>query len=255
MRWLQDVDYNPNCELCDKKLADDDCIRLICYHVFHWACLDSYARKMPVITAPAGYTCPSCNEAIFPEPNLVSPIADALKEKISTVNWARCGLGLPLLSEDTEVKPVSSHSSPSSSVFSDATHMDHLDNKLNNVDTVVNVDETIFTRPEMSGNQGSRRTIYGADKLPLIQEDYDEDKSKYRRRALSQWLNKWSLWRKIRVRHCGRCRPKCFIITLAIVLFLLLMVSMIGRITTSESPAVEKAQMPDNVNPFVWLTT
>lgn len=63
--------------------------------VFHWACLDEYARKMPPTTAPAGYKCPTCKVCIFPRPNLVSQVADVLREKLAGVNWARVGLGLP----------------------------------------------------------------------------------------------------------------------------------------------------------------
>ena len=73
--------------------------------MFHWVCLDKYARSLPNDTAPAGYTCPICNECIFPLDNLVSPVADALRGLLSDVNWARAGLGLPLLEERREKKP------------------------------------------------------------------------------------------------------------------------------------------------------
>lgn len=95
--WLHDHDYNPICTLCSDKLSDGDCIRLTCYHMYHWVCLDRYARDLPATTAPAGYTCPTCRVCIFPQPKLVSPVADVLREKLATVNWARAGLGLPLV--------------------------------------------------------------------------------------------------------------------------------------------------------------
>lgn len=65
--------------------------------MFHWACLDKYARELPATTAPAGYTCPTCKDRIFPDSKLVSPVADVLREKLAGVNWARAGLGLPLV--------------------------------------------------------------------------------------------------------------------------------------------------------------
>lgn len=65
--------------------------------MYHWICLDQYARDLPATTAPAGYTCPTCRVCIFPQPKLVSPVADVLREKLATVNWARAGLGLPLV--------------------------------------------------------------------------------------------------------------------------------------------------------------
>lgn len=67
--------------------------------VFHWSCLDHFSRQLPPTTAPRGYTCPSCKSPLFPPSNLISPVADVLKEKLAGVNWARAGLGLPLVME------------------------------------------------------------------------------------------------------------------------------------------------------------
>lgn len=66
--------------------------------VFHWDCLNQYALKMPPNTAPAGYSCPTCKHGIFPASNLMSPVAESLRQVLKTVNWARAGLGLPLVS-------------------------------------------------------------------------------------------------------------------------------------------------------------
>jgi hypothetical protein len=97
--WLQDNDYNPNCSLCQRSLTetDQETIRLICYDLFHWSCLDEYFRSFPLNTAPDGYTCPTCHTCIFPSTNLVSPVADHVRKKLSTVNWAT---RLPILSSD-----------------------------------------------------------------------------------------------------------------------------------------------------------
>ena len=73
--------------------------------MFHWVCLDKWARSLPADTAPAGYTCQICHECIFPPENLVSPVADALRKLLADVNWARPGLGLPLLEDRKERKP------------------------------------------------------------------------------------------------------------------------------------------------------
>lgn len=117
LQWLQDSDYNSICELCSNDLNIEDSIRLTCYRkfaafsvsknqyitfivdVFHWSCLDHYSRQLPPTTAPRGYVCPSCKNPLFPAPNLISPVADVLKEKLAGVNWARAGLGLPLVSK------------------------------------------------------------------------------------------------------------------------------------------------------------
>ena len=88
--WLQDNDFNPNCSLCQRSLTEtgEETIRLICYDLFHWRCLDEYFRSFPSNTAPDGYTCPMCRAGIFPPPNLVSPVADQVRKKLSTVDWA-----------------------------------------------------------------------------------------------------------------------------------------------------------------------
>ncbi|XP_020938527.1 zinc finger protein-like 1 isoform X2 [Sus scrofa] len=105
LQWLQDSDYNPNCRLCNVPLATRETTRLICYDLFHWACLNERAAQLPRNTAPAGYQCPSCSGPIFPPANLAGPVASALREKLATVNWARAGLGLPLIDEMASPEP------------------------------------------------------------------------------------------------------------------------------------------------------
>jgi len=109
LAWLQDSDYDPNCSLCRRPLADDqsEAVRLLCLHVFHWHCLDSWARQYPAHTAPAGYTCPTCRECIFPKANQESPLVNALKHMLGRANWARAGLGLPLIPEADVGRQVS----------------------------------------------------------------------------------------------------------------------------------------------------
>ncbi|MBN3319665.1 ZFPL1 protein, partial [Atractosteus spatula] len=103
LQWLQDSDYNPQCQLCSTPLAAQDTVRLVCYDVFHWTCLNELAARLPPNTAPAGYQCPACQAPVFPPANLASPVADVLRQKLSTVNWARAGLGLPLIEEAADV--------------------------------------------------------------------------------------------------------------------------------------------------------
>lgn len=66
--------------------------------VYHWKCLDKKYRQLPSTTAPAGYKCLQCEESIFPLSNLATPVADHLRDKLATVNWARLALGLPAVS-------------------------------------------------------------------------------------------------------------------------------------------------------------
>nr|CAG4641927.1 EOG090X0ASS [Eurycercus lamellatus] len=104
-QWLKDSDYSSLCTLCSNQLSPEECTRLICYHVFHLKCLDSHCRQYPSNTAPAGYVCPSCSSPIFPASNLVSPVADVLRNVLTSRPWAREGLGLPLLPFDNSIEP------------------------------------------------------------------------------------------------------------------------------------------------------
>lgn len=71
--------------------------------MFHWKCLDQRQSQLPLHTAPGGHTCPSCAQNIFPASNLVSPVADVLRNKLAQVNWGRNELSLPLVRERDEV--------------------------------------------------------------------------------------------------------------------------------------------------------
>ncbi|XP_073806124.1 zinc finger protein-like 1 isoform X2 [Danio rerio] len=117
LQWLQDSDYNPNCSLCIQPLDSQDTVRLVCYDLFHWSCLNELASHQPLNTAPDGYQCPTCQGPVFPPRNLASPVADMLREQLSSVNWARAGLGLPLI-EDPEEEETTTHSGTSFSEWS-----------------------------------------------------------------------------------------------------------------------------------------
>lgn len=105
LSWLQDNDYDPNCAFCHKSLTDNsqETIRLMCYDVFHWSCLREYFRTFPLNTAPDGYTCPICNAIIFPASNHASPVAEQLRAKLATVDWAT---RLPLSMSDGASIPM-----------------------------------------------------------------------------------------------------------------------------------------------------
>ncbi|VDK47710.1 unnamed protein product [Anisakis simplex] len=97
LSWLADSDYDTNCSLCATPLANHETIRLQCLHLFHWQCLDAWARRFPSNTAPAGYKCHLCQEAIFPAANQTSPIIEELRTILQRSNWARTALGLTLV--------------------------------------------------------------------------------------------------------------------------------------------------------------
>ncbi|XP_020618507.1 zinc finger protein-like 1 homolog isoform X2 [Orbicella faveolata] len=157
LHWLQDSDYNPVCTLCNGSLAEGDVVRLICFDVFHWGCLNSYAASLPTNTAPAGYTCPNCKSPVFPPEKQVSPVADQLRQMLASAPWARVGLGLPVV-------PASSSSSSA-------------------------VSESSVSRHEADVGTVSRKifnTREAVDSIP-----YDHDENKYQRRGAIDWFTRW----------------------------------------------------------------
>ncbi|KAK4884481.1 hypothetical protein RN001_000752 [Aquatica leii] len=244
IQWLQDSDYNPICELCTKQLNLEDCIRLTCYHVFHWSCLDSYSRQLPPTTAPAGYTCPSCRYALFPPANLISPVADVLKEKLAGVNWARAGLGLPLLSEDREIKPSNVNANlaltPSPSISPAPSH------------SVVHVDDQVaFNRGGSETFQAPARRLFPdvRDNPSGVILDHDDDK--YKRRPAGEWVRRWwknALGSQPRSRTGGSIYKRyCMLAILMVlgVIVMLLIMNRLGRYSTDDDPSLDPMQNPN----------
>ena len=228
--WLQDSDYSTVCKLCNRGLDDEECVpcvRLMCYDVFHWSCINKYAQQLPSNTAPAGYTCPECGTGIFPAQNVVSPVADKLKELLSTVNWARAGLGLPLIDEAVE-EPKLMTSSVAVQQASEPqqvaeTPMKNDPTALQYVSTGLGVTPNPlastpkYTRPSahVSPNQHSiisvdagtsarglektfamddTRKLFDTTKEEthsLLNMSADHDENKYKRRSAFEWLTRW----------------------------------------------------------------
>ena len=101
-QWLEDSNYISICSLCKQSLSSDECIRLLCFHIFHWSCLNNFANGLPSNTAPSGYTCPDCNKPIIPSTDQSTPLSRHLKSILSSVSWSRPGLGLSFI----ETKPL-----------------------------------------------------------------------------------------------------------------------------------------------------
>ncbi|XP_050353821.1 zinc finger protein-like 1 homolog [Nymphalis io] len=249
LQWLQDSDYNPICEICTKSLSEGECIRLTCYHVFHWECAESRYRALPRTTAPAGYLCPSCATPVFPPPNLVSPVADVLRESLAGVNWARAGLGLPLLSEDQDLKGAAGRrsQSPNQNQFFQTvdnqrgTPVGASDDESSNrsaastphsivqiSDDIINMyDNTSVKRNDsLQGGQVPRKSFKPNQSKPLL--NFDHDENKYKQKSTFAWISRW--WKNSlpasRVRRAGGIYKRYWImlfviITLVIILLLL----------------------------------
>ncbi|XP_056314503.1 zinc finger protein-like 1 [Danio aesculapii] len=245
LQWLQDSDYNPNCSLCIQPLDSQDTVRLVCYDLFHWSCLNELASHQPLNTAPDGYQCPTCQGPVFPPRNLASPVADMLREQLSSVNWARAGLGLPLI-EDPQEEETTTHSGSSYSEWStfETTSVDitmsnptltslpphqDVEHIYNNREqsapnnTVFNMTTTSATDSITINTVTSPRKLYDTRDLghsAVMQIDFDDDK--YRRRPALSWFAQV-------LKNCTSSKKK----TLALKhrIFLLLLVGVIGFFT------------------------
>ncbi|KAM9301589.1 zinc finger protein-like 1 [Gastrophryne carolinensis] len=268
LQWLQDSDYNPNCRLCNTLLSSKETTRLVCYDLFHWSCLNDLASQLPPNTAPAGYQCPSCQGPIFPPSNLVSPVASNLRDKLSTVNWARAGLGLPLIEEAEPVDEVSENDITDyrdwSVINSSSDHLSespeipqHTGYMYSSMATTASQHGlsagTSKDHAVMIGDPGAESVAINSASTPRkvydtrdaagsqdIVIDFDEDK--YRRRPTLSWLA-----RILRNRTGSKSRPAStkqrFLIVLIIgvlgFLTLILLMSKWGRASAENDPNLD----------------
>ncbi|CAG0887704.1 unnamed protein product [Cyprideis torosa] len=199
IQWLQDSDYNTVCELCKMDLQLEDCVRLTCYHVLHWPCLDEYGRRNSGDLSTL--LCPSCDKKVFFQPNLVSPVAEALKSVLMEVNWGREGLGLPLLSVDKAVAQRANAVRPdpvgsTDNQMQESSFGYHEDIQKHSDDmagaSVSRESVSLYNSAGTSDSYGiMSRKIYDQpiEHRPLLAHDRDEDK--YKRRTCIQNTQRW----------------------------------------------------------------
>ncbi|XP_061902389.1 zinc finger protein-like 1 [Entelurus aequoreus] len=279
LQWLQDSDYNPNCLLCNNPLISEDTVRLICYDVFHWSCLNDLATRLPLHTAPAGYQCPSCQGPVFPPSNLASPVADVLKEQLSSVNWARAGLGLPLIDEpvgileeatasdvtdytdwsafDAQQQSHLYHSHSYNASLSQAPNAspaveDNFGSPHKNADpnmqdqSVVNFPATTTCDAITIHAGSSPRKIYDTrDSSSVTQIDFDDDK--YRRRPALSWFAQILKNRSGAKRRSFSWKQRVFMLLLVGVLgffTLIIIMAKLGRASASSDPNLDPLLNP-----------
>lgn len=262
LQWLQDSDYNPICEICTKSLSEEECIRLTCYHVFHWTCAEGRYRALPRTTAPAGYQCPSCATPVFPPPNLVSPVADVLREKLAGVNWARAGLGLPLLSDDQDLKgaaprrsqsPIDHSQYYSSTVDSQrgtpvgASDDESTSRSANGTphsivqipeDPVNIYDNTSIKRTDsLQGGQAPRKPFKAGDNSKTTL-NYDHDENKYKQKSTFAWISRW--WKNTlpssRVHRAGGIYRRYWLLLFVLIAVVIVLILLSHREVDDESP-------------------
>ncbi|GAV00711.1 hypothetical protein RvY_11520 [Ramazzottius varieornatus] len=209
LNWLEDSDYDPNCPFCQRALIEGECSRLVCYHVFHWSCLNRYASQLPSNTAPAGYKCPTCAHGIFPNGNMATPVADALRKHLETVDWGRAGLGLPSFNEDGSpnissfVSHAHEHGEPSAS-FAPGQHGTSNGGSQANRETTILFDERgedahlqahserepLRRGGDVASAYGSKMAAAGPKKKEFASLDSDHSDIKYRRKPFGEWFSR-----------------------------------------------------------------
>ncbi|XP_030369225.1 zinc finger protein-like 1 homolog [Scaptodrosophila lebanonensis] len=259
LQWLRDSDYISNCTLCGTTLEQGDCVRLVCYHVFHWDCLNARQAGLPANTAPRGHQCPSCNVEIFPASNLVSPVADALKNYLSQVNWGRNGLGLALLTEDQSnslkaVKTKIANQAAISNVTKVHHHSAGERSKPNGGPYAGSGDgaspHSVLLMDAF--NPPSSGDLHASSRRPLLPRQSpiggpDRDENKYKRRTPAELFSRWT-----RRFYAPSSRPPWrrtwFLVTSGIVGFIVLIyiMAVIGR---SDSNSLDDSWNNPNPNP------
>ncbi|CAD5224763.1 unnamed protein product [Bursaphelenchus okinawaensis] len=162
LSWLTDSDYDTKCLLCSEALSAKETVRLKCLHNFHWTCLSTRVGNLPEGTPPTTFKCPSCLDMIFPSANQTSPVIERLREKLSTVNWGRLGLGM---------EPKAG-----------------LDNVLEQKQLpkkTFTVDMSYDTRPSLQTTSRGKQAQLPVEQRPLIQNDSDLNDVKYLKRQSS----------------------------------------------------------------------
>uniref|UniRef100_A0A915IQ92 Zinc finger protein-like 1 homolog n=1 Tax=Romanomermis culicivorax TaxID=13658 RepID=A0A915IQ92_ROMCU len=246
LSWLSDSDYDANCLFCSNPLNDpsDQCIRLPCLHLFHFECFNQWAEKFPPYTAPAGFTCPSCKEPLFPKPNSSSPIDLTLRNKLQEAEWARTALGLSF-SEDKFI-PGKSNNGMSADIVGS---MDAQDTKISMAD-----DGNGYSHSGVRKSYTSQ--VSDLDTTPFIKSnksklDMDNPDVKYKRRSAFEWLGRWLNSKNIglakRTVKPISCR-RLFFYTLLFVIGILTLVTVLTRNSPFESPS---SLTDDENDPFL----
>lgn len=271
LQWLQDSDYDPICQLCHKELCTATCARLLCYHVYHWSCLDQHCQKMPPHTAPAGYGCPTCGTAIIPASNVASPVADALRALLESATWSGTASGVISHPEGGEVgsdqegtrpspkespqksasKSSSSQWVPPSRPVSDKTPLPGSGNGASSSAAASSIDSTV-NYSVSGGAVTSSRKVFTATQSSFVSSPRDHDEDKYKRRSgfelLSRWFKARSVLGGARRRDPSAFYKRWVILTL---FFLIAMFTLVyfmlqwGRASADSDPLLDPHYNPD----------
>ncbi|KAL1487049.1 hypothetical protein MTO96_008353 [Rhipicephalus appendiculatus] len=243
LQWLQDSDYDPICQICRKELANGTCTRLLCYHVFHWACLDEYCKRMPKTTAPAGYGCPSCGSAIVPAINIESPVADALNVLLKSASWANASPSIPEMPQQKQPSGPQGDSRQASASAANTAPPLH---------TAIAPENSVNYGTATNSHMTSSRKIFTATQGNFVTSAPDYDEDKYKRRSgfelLSRWIKSRTIMAGSRRRDPHTFLKRWVVLSILIVLGLFTVVYFLmhwGRAAAESDPLLDPRLNPD----------
>lgn len=261
LQWLQDSDYDPVCQICRKELANGTCTRLLCYHVFHWACLDDHCKRMPKTTAPAGYGCPSCGSAIVPAINIESPVADALNMLLKSASWANAGPSIPEITQQKQPSGPQGDSrqanaSPVNSLAQSAPPPWRAQSSAPNtappLHTAIAPENSVNYGTATNSHLTSSRKVFTATQANFVTSAPDYDEDKYKRRSgfelLSRWIKSRTIMAGSRRRDPHTFLKRWVVLSILIVLGLFTVVYFLmhwGRAAAESDPLLDPRLNPN----------
>eukprot|EP00002_Diphylleia_rotans_P033009 TRINITY_DN6989_c0_g1_i1.p1 TRINITY_DN6989_c0_g1~~TRINITY_DN6989_c0_g1_i1.p1 ORF type:complete len:265 (-),score=36.45 TRINITY_DN6989_c0_g1_i1:183-977(-) len=173
--WLKDSDYpwpHP-CQICKLPIESAASVRLSCMHVFHTQCLDQYCMDLPIYTAPAGYSCPTCQVPIRPAVVGETGLHNKLTNYIRLSSWAKrlepqsetlaAPRLNPILSPEERLSPQAQQQRVFDETFSSRSEAAHSQGGLTN-SSMIHSEELISTSSSIAPRkQTSSRASYPAD--------------------------------------------------------------------------------------------
>lgn len=192
-----------------------------------------------------GRRCPICSDVIFPPSNLVSPVSEALRAKLSQVNWGRNELGLPLLSDE-----IINKSSYTPMEMPKSTYKENVAQSRMNV--YIPGSESI-PKPEPYSVLNIDQDYYSSRQPLLTREppvgSSDRDDNKYQRKTPREIFNRWS-----RRFYAPAARPfyrKTWfhvVFGVFVFLFIIYIMSTVGRSSSNDNPMLDMELNPNIIN-------
>jgi len=97
LEWLQDSDYDPpTCVGCKQLFSNThDTLRFMCLHQLHKECVAMRASTFSSNTPINQITCPACEKALVPPPEVVEPLAVNIREQLRPLAWVHARGSIP----------------------------------------------------------------------------------------------------------------------------------------------------------------